>query len=72
MGDKATQRGEDVADDNEESGVGIFTGHLFNMDHIVTFAKYCPLATAILAPLATLMDIPALTVRYLLSVYLRS
>ncbi|WRT67322.1 uncharacterized protein IL334_004292 [Kwoniella shivajii] len=28
---------------------------------IQTFAKYCPLVSAILAPLATLLDIPALT-----------
>jgi hypothetical protein len=54
--------GEKEESDQEESGVGCFTGHLFNMAHIVAFAKYCPLATAILAPLATLMDIPALTV----------
>jgi len=27
-------------------------------------ARYCPLIAAILAPLSTLLDIPALTVRY--------
>jgi uncharacterized metal-binding protein len=34
-----------------------------------TFAKYCPLIAAVLAPLSTLLDIPALAVRHpLLSV----
>jgi potassium channel subfamily K len=28
------------------------------------FAKYCPLIAAVFAPLSTLLDIPALTVRH--------
>jgi hypothetical protein len=49
-------------DDTDAVGVGCFSCHVLNMEHLTTFAQYCPLATAILAPLATLMDIPALTV----------
>lgn len=41
---------------------GSYIGGLFKKEHLVTFAKYCPLVTAILAPLSTLMDIPALSV----------
>lgn len=50
-------------DDTDQVGVGCLSRHVLNMEHLTTFAQYCPLATAILAPLATLMDIPALTVR---------
>jgi hypothetical protein len=49
-------------DDTDAVGVGCLSCHVLNMEHLTTFAQYCPLATAILAPLATLMDIPALTV----------
>lgn len=47
-----------------------YLGGLFKKEHLVTFAKYCPLVTAILAPLSTLMDIPALSV-CLLSIHWR-
>jgi hypothetical protein len=48
--------------DTDEVGVGCLSGQFLEWGNIVTFAQYCPLLTAILAPLATLMDIPALTV----------
>ena len=64
---KDASTGAEVDDDNEV-GVGCLSCHILNMEHLTTFAQYCPLATAILAPLATLMDIPALTVRRLLQV----
>ena len=34
----------------------------FDIPRIRTFAEYCPLVAAIIAPVATLLDIPALTV----------
>jgi hypothetical protein len=53
---------DDPDADTDEVGVGCLSGQFLEWGNIVTFAQYCPLLTAILAPLATLMDIPALTV----------
>jgi hypothetical protein len=53
---------DDPNSDTDEVGVGCLSGQFLEWGNVVTFAQYCPLLTAILAPLATLMDIPALTV----------
>ena len=36
--------------------------YIFGSYHLKVLAKYCPLSAAVLAPLSTLLDIPALTV----------
>ena len=59
--DRRNDRENDTHTD-DEVGVGCLSGQFLEWGNIVTFAQYCPLLTAILAPLATLMDIPALTV----------
>lgn len=59
--DRRNDRGNNTHTD-DEVGVGCLSGQFLEWGNMVTFAQYCPLLTAILAPLATLMDIPALTV----------
>ena len=40
-----------------------------DIPRIRTFATYCPLIAAIIAPVATLLDIPALTVSTICDLY---
>ena len=58
--EKGRQAGRDDADD--EQARPDWWEFVFQPHHLRSMAKYCPLIAAILAPLATLLDIPALSV----------
>ncbi|WWD16124.1 hypothetical protein CI109_100549 [Kwoniella shandongensis] len=48
-------------DDRDVGHLKTWPRYLIRRSHIRSIAKYCPLVSAILAPLSTLMDIPALS-----------
>ncbi|WVO14074.1 hypothetical protein L204_101701 [Cryptococcus depauperatus] len=55
-------RRKDTRDEDEDlQNVSTWPRYIMRMRHWRSFAKYCPLISATLAPLSTLMDIPALT-----------
>nr|ODN94990.1 hypothetical protein L204_04335 [Cryptococcus depauperatus CBS 7855] len=58
-------RRKDTRDEDEDlQNVSTWPRYIMRMRHWRSFAKYCPLISATLAPLSTLMDIPALTQRW--------
>lgn len=70
----STETRDHLQDDDEheqertdDHGIrAVFRRVFMSRGQVHNFAKYCPLLAAILAPFATLMDVPALTVRTLL------
>ncbi|KAK8869612.1 hypothetical protein IAR55_000179 [Kwoniella newhampshirensis] len=53
---------EDHGDDQRDIGhLRTWPRYLIRRTHVRSIAKYCPLVSAILAPLSTLLDIPALS-----------